>query len=151
MRDFNLRFYDTRWPEGIEDLLEDDVIENIPITAGAYVLGSTNGQQLIYPWGSSPIFYIGQSNNLYNRLKDHKNAIIRAMDNHEELNWWPRYQYGAAFGATVAWYSVKGSQNPNSLESNLITNFYQTYGSIPAANGTWPSGLRPKVGSQDDK
>ena len=25
---------------------------------------------------------------------------------------WPRHQYGAAFGAHVAWYSRKGPQNP---------------------------------------
>jgi len=29
--------------------------------------------------------------------------------------------------------------------------FYDTFGSIPVANGSWPSGLKPKHGSRDDK
>ncbi len=151
MRDFNLRFYkETRWPDGIEDLMTDEALSKIPENAGAYVLGTTSGKNLVYPWGSSPVFYIGQSINLQNRLKGHRNVTTQAIYDHEELYWWPRYQYGAAFGVTVAWYTVRGTQNPNSLEANLITSFYEMYGSIPVANGTWPSGLRPKHGSRDD-
>ncbi|WP_139800648.1 hypothetical protein [Geothermobacter hydrogeniphilus] len=153
MRDFHLRFFiDRRWPDGIEELIEDgETMDSIPKVSGAYILGTSDGSMLTYPWGSSPVFYIGQSSNLFKRIKDHKKYIIQAIDDHEEKYWWPRYQFGASFGTTVAWYSTRGTQNPNTLESDLITKFYEMYGSIPLANGTWPSGLRPKHGSRDDQ
>ena len=150
MKEFNLRFFiERRWPDNLCDLLEIDE-NDLPTTSGAYVLGSSDGTNFVYPWGSSPIFYIGQSNNLKKRLLTHKKHILSAIENHDELYWWPRYQYAASFGAKLAWYSVRGTQNPNKLEADLITSFYDMYGSIPVANGTWPSGLRPKHGSRDD-
>ena len=153
MRDFHLRFFiDKRWPDGIDDLIEDDdTINDIPENGGAYVLGSSDGTMFTYPWGSSPIFYVGQSSNLHKRIRDHKKYILQATEDHAEKYWWPRYQYGASFGTTIAWYTARGTQNPNILEADIITSFYKMYGSIPLANGTWPSGLRPKHGSRDDK
>ncbi len=149
MRDYNLRFFMARrWSDGIENLLEV-AIEKVPEKSGAYILGSNDGTNFIYPWGVSPIYYIGQSTCLKKRLRTHKKHILSATDDHEELYWWPRYQYGASFGAYVAWYSVKGQQDPQILESDLITSFYEMYGSIPVANGTWPSGLSPNHGTKD--
>lgn len=152
MRDFHLRFYiEKRWYDGLEELINDsDTIDCIPSKPGAYVLGSSDGTMLTYPWGSSPIYYIGQSSDLFKRIKTHKNYIQQAIKDHEEY-WWPRYQFGASFGADVAWYSARGTQNPNCLEADLMNLFYETYGSIPLANGTWPTGLRPKIGSRDDR
>lgn len=153
MKKFNLRFYDQRWPDGwIVDLLDDMNEDFFPETSGCYILGSNDGTNFIYPWGTSPIYYIGQSSNIKKRLLEHKKYIECALEDHDELYWWPRYQYGAAFGADVAWYSIRGKQNPNKLESDLITRFYETYGALPVANGTWPSGLRkPVAGSRDDR
>jgi len=151
MKKFDLRFFiERRWPDKFDNLLNIDEDE-LPTTSGTYVLGSSDGTNFIYPWGSSPIFYIGQSNNLKKRLLTHKKYILAATEDHDELYWWPRYQYGASFGANLACYSVRGQQNPNKLESDLITRFYDTYGSTPVANGAWPSGLKPKHGSRDDK
>jgi len=152
MRDFHLRFYiEKRWPDGMLDLINDEIIGEIPQKGGAYILGSSDGTMFTYPWGNSPIFYVGQSSNLEKRLKEHKGLISKAVEDHEEQYWWPRYQFGASFGTSIAWYTVRGTQNPNVLESDLITSFYETYGSIPISNGAWPSGLRPKHGSRDDK
>lgn len=150
MRDFHLRFYDNRWYDGMIDLINDD-IDAVPETAGAYVLGASDGNMFIYPWGSSPVFYIGKADVLSVRLSEHKKYIIKAINDHEEQSWWPRYQYGASFGAKAVWYSVRGIQNPNKLESDLITQFYSRFGSIPVANGAWPSGLKkPTHGSRED-
>lgn len=149
MKDYNLRFFkENRWHDGMGNLLKDDL--KIPKTQGAYILG-TDGENLIYPWGRSPVFYIGQSSNLAKRLADHKKYTEKAIYDHDEQYWWPRYQYGASFGVTVAWYSVRGTQNPNTLEASLIDHFYDFYGAIPTANGAWPSGLRPKHGTRDDR
>ncbi len=153
MRDFHLRFFiDQRWPDGLELSLsekENFDFSKIPQNGGAYVLGTSDGTMFQYPWGSSPVFYIGQSSNLKKRLNDHSNLIVKAKTDHDDY-WWPRYQYGASFGADIAWYTVRGTQNPNKLESDLITDFYTMFGSIPVANGTWPSGLKPKIGKRDD-
>ena len=151
MKDFHLRFYENRWFTDLTDLLQNDIDELVPETPGAYVLGSSDGTKFVYPWGDVPIFYIGKADDLWKRLSDHKLYTLKAIRDHEERYWWPRYQYGAAFGATVAWYSIKGNQNPNSLETDLIDQFYEMYGSIPVANGTWPSGARkPTHGSRDE-
>ncbi|MCK5813052.1 MAG: GIY-YIG nuclease family protein [Cocleimonas sp.] len=151
MRDFHLRFY--KWFDGFINLMDDEEdIDCIPNKSGAYVIGTSDGTMLTYPWGSSPVFYIGQSLDLHRRLLEHQRYICKAIDDHEEDSWWPRYQFGASFGADVAWYSCRGIQDPKNLEADLINKFYETYGSIPLANGTWPKGIRrPKVGSRDDK
>ena len=153
MRDFHLRFFiEKRWPDGMVNIIYDDETNlRIPQNGGAYIIGSSDRTMFIYPWGSSPIFYIGQSSNLSKRINEHKKYILKAINDHEEEYWWPRYQFAASFGADVAWYSIRGNQNPNTLESDLITTFYEVYGAIPHANGTWPSGLRPKHGARDDK
>ena len=60
MRDFHLRFcLDRGWYNGLADLLEtkDDILLQVPVTGGAYVLGAST-TMLTYPWGNSPIFYI---------------------------------------------------------------------------------------------
>jgi hypothetical protein len=152
MRDYHLRFYSNRWPHGIIDLLGDTPLTNIPETGGAYILGSTDNIDFIYPWGRSPIFYIGKAHNLRKRLRRHRRNILKVVEDHEETHWWPRYQFGASFGTTLAWFSTSGRQTPEGLEADLINQFYWVYGSIPVANGSWPSGLtRPTIGSRDDR
>ena len=146
MRDFHLRFAlgdeGTRWNDGLVDLLGENGEENeIPETGGAYVIG-TSDTMLTYPWGTSPIFYIGKSDYLRQRLIGHRRSILSARDDHE-YSWWPRHQYGAALGAHVAWYSRRGPQNPQNLEAELIEAFYYTFGAIPTANASWPGPIRP--------
>lgn len=151
MKDFHLRFYNNRWFDRIADLLSIEVSEIVPSTPGAYVLGTSDGTKLVYPWGNSPVFYIGKSDDLRYRLTQHRADILGAIREHDEYYWLPRQQYGAAFGTSVAWYTAKGKQNPNSLEADLINQFYDSYGSIPVANGAWPSGRRePAHGAGDD-
>ena len=65
--------------------------------------------------------------------------------------WWvKRYEYANAFGATIAWYSVRGMQSKARLESELIDEFYINYYSIPIANGAWPSGDRDVFEDEED-
>ena len=149
MRDYHLRFClkSRGWYDGLLDLLEDG-IDSVPDTGGAYVLGTSDGTMLKYPWGSSPIFYIGKANNLQRRLNEHRNHIVDAIDDHDVIYWWPRYQYGAAFGANCAYYSRHGPQEPQNLEARLVMSFYESFGSIPAANSYWPHIIRPNRGEQ---
>ncbi len=149
MRDFHLRFFvDRPYPDGIEELLdiEDQDFLWAPNTAGAYVLGTKQRTMLTYPWGNSPVFFIGESRDLRKKFAEHRRLILSAQKDRGEQTWWPRYQYGASFGATVAWYSVRGAQFPNKLLYGLLATFYDMYGSIPLGNSSWPSGLRPIQG-----
>ena len=148
MRDFHLRFClkEQGWYDGIIDLL-GEAYDELPDTGGAYVLGTSN-TMLVYPWGTSPIFYIGKAKSLRDRLVEHRKHIQGARDDDDEAYWWPRYQYGAAFGTDVAWYSRRGPQDPRNVEALLIERFYETFGAIPTANANWPSRIRPK-GAQD--
>lgn len=150
MKDFHVRMFknnngETLWFNGfIEDLLKTDPedIPGIPSTGGTYILGTTDGTMLTYPWGTSPIFYIGKANNLKRRIiNDHRNSTLKVVADHDEKWWKPIYQYGAAFGVDMAWYSVKGTQSPTTLETNLIDQFYEAFGAIPVANGQWPNGI----------
>ena len=145
MKDFHLRFcLDKRgWYTGFLDLLEEGSVEDSPTVGGAYVLGTADGTMLTYPWGESPIFYIGRADNLRKRLFDHRKYTIGAEEDHERLNWWPRYQYGAAFGADCAYYSRHGQENPQNIEALLVEQFYLTFGSIPVANAQWPKKIKP--------
>lgn len=153
MRDFHLRFAlgseRTRWNDGLIDLLGDEGEEDLlPVTAGAYVIGTAE-TMLTYPWGTSPVFYIGKSTNLRQRLIGHRKSMLSAREDHEQ-SYWPRYQYGAAMGAHVAWYSRHGPQNPQNIEAELIEAFYYTFGAIPTANATWPGPIRPKRGGENE-
>jgi len=64
MRDFNLRFFRDRWPDDIFDLNELDSLDILKGIGGNYVIGALDGTQFVYPWGASPVYYIGLSQNL---------------------------------------------------------------------------------------
>ena len=149
MKDFHLRFCiaECGWFTDMIDDLIGIADPEIPETAGAYVLGTSSNVMLTYPWGSSPVFYIGKADNLKKRALEHKGHIEDATHDHDK-NHWPRYQYGAAFGTTFAWYSVHGRQEPKNIESSLIEEFYKVFGAIPAANSYWPRKIRPTRGTR---
>ena len=150
MRDFHLRFArsavaDLR-DDGSEGWYDNDdyamfelvggEVSDVPDEPGAYVLGTADNTMLVYPWGLSPVYYIGKAASLYARLSDHSNYTQGAAEDHRGP-WWPRYQYGAAFGAHAVWY-LAGDEEPQNIEATLISSFYDIYGSIPVANQRWP-------------
>lgn len=170
MRDFHLRFciddmaellgksrkarllgenpsgwFDTNDSVDTFNLLENEK-SLIPDEPGAYVLGTGDGTMIAYPWGTSPIYYIGKADILRNRLSDHRKHTLGARNDHQEVAWWPRYQYGAAFGTDCVWYLAYDDMDPKNLEATLVESFYWTYGAIPVANHKWPKHLEPKQG-----
>ena len=140
MGDFPLRFCldRGRYDGKLIDLLneEEDEAQLPPETGGAYVLG-TSATMLTYPWGISPVFFIGKATNLRDRVTRHKGRIQKARDNYDAY-WPPQIQYGAAFGAHVAWFFRRGQEDPRKREASLIAKFYETCGAMPTANGVWP-------------
>ena len=152
MRDFHLRFCldRGRYDGQLIDLLneEKDEAQLLPETGDAYVLG-TSATMLTYPWGTSPIFYIGKATKLRVRVTRHKGRIQKARDNHDAY-WPPKIQYGAAFGAHVVWYSRRGQEDPQNVEASLIEKFYGAFGAMPTANGVWPRRIRPQRRNEDE-
>jgi hypothetical protein len=140
MKPFHLRFCRRQHDGIISDILSDPIL-TIPDTAGIFLLGTADGTNLIYPWGTSPIFYIGTAKNLYERSDQYRESIQEAQKDHDNYWGYPRYQYGAAFGASLAWFRSNGAPDLKSIESDLIYCFYDRYGAIPVANGVWPSGM----------
>jgi len=127
------------------DLLEGEK-SVVPDEPGAYVLGTGDGTMIAYPWGTSPIYYIGKADILRNRLSDHRKHTLGARNDHQEVAWLPRYQYGAAFGTDCVWYLAYDNMDPKNLEATLVESFYWSYGAIPVANHKWPKHLEPKQG-----
>ena len=112
MKSFHLAFHESAWPDTpVIDLINADEAD-LPTDAGAYVLGTADGTMLVYPWATSPIFYIGKARNLRLRLFQHKQNILYAIENHDEY-YRPRHQYGAALGAHAAGH-------PNSRIDELL-------------------------------
>ena len=153
MKDFHLRFcindmaklfnkrrpvwFDTNDSLNTFNLLEDEE-SDIPDEPGAYILGTANDTMLVYPWGTSPIYYIGMASSIRTRLSSHRNFTEKAINDHTEEWWLPQYQYGAAFGTSCVWYLSK-EKDPKNVEAMLIDSFYETYGAIPVANRSWPN------------
>ena len=73
----------------------------------------------------------------------HKGRIQKARADHGRY-WPPKIQYGAAFGANVAWYSRRGQEDPQNVEAFLTEKFYESFGAMPTANGVWPRRIRPQ-------
>lgn len=142
MKFFHLRFSGNAFDGFLQNILEDKIL-SIPDTSGVFVLGTANDTHLIYPWGHSPIFFIGSADNLYKQMQHYREAITAAIENHEKYWCYPRYQYGAAFGSSVAWRSPLNGKSEKHLEADLIYQFYDRFGAIPVANGIWPTAIKP--------
>ena len=148
MKKFHLRFCLEQHGQhtGLIDLLDDELPKTT--AGGAYVIGTAD-TMLIYPWGTSPVFYIGQAANLRQRLAGHKTMIQEAQEDYD--HWYrPRHQYGAALGAHVAWYSRRGPESPRVIEGRLMDAFYEMFGAIPCANGAWSRGHTTRPAREDD-
>lgn len=155
MRDFHLRFAlttianlglgrdATGWFDNDDyamfDLTNGEV-SDLPNEPGAYVLGTADGTMLVYPWGLSPVYYIGESGNLAARLSAHRKSTQGAINDHDltskhdDDHWWHNpYTYGAAFGAQAVWY-LAGDMEPKDIERDLFFCFRRAYGALPVAN-----------------
>ena len=132
--------------DGLISEIVNNHISSLPDKAGVFILGTADGTNLIYPWGTSPIFYIGGTNNLYKWLKQFRESIQLAQQKPEDFWGYPRYQYSTAFGASVGWFSHGDYDDAKSFESEMIYSFYDFYGAIPIANGVWPSGIKKPNG-----
>ena len=123
-----------------------DETTQVPDGGGAYVLGAAT-RTLIYPWGESPVFYIGKASRLRRRLRRHRANARKAARDHD-AHWHPRHRYAEAFGAHAAWFPIRDGEPPEKVETALMQAFYRAFGAIPAADTTWPG--RQRLGEDDE-
>ena len=112
---------------------------DVPELPGAYVLMSDE-VQFEYPMRSSRVFYIGQSENLKQRLSTHCAAVDRRLQSPERI-FRPRYEYAAAFGVKYC-YVVDNDVLAEDLEVVLFVAFAKRYRGYPVANGSIPNEVR---------
>ena len=122
------------YDEEIYDLEEDD-LSDLPSKPGVYIIVSFK-TKFIYPKGQSKVIYIGKTDSIRRRLKEHQRNLINAVNDRFDEYWHlDRYNYMRYHGAKVYYYICRGYQESKTLESNIIESFYGRYGSIPVANG----------------
>lgn len=120
---------------------EDDIPEDTRRRAGVYVIETTDGFKFPYPKGKSKVIYIGKSDNLMTRLKEHRKSLNDLWEDADlgiyDDGPWPfsRYQYMRYHGAKVYYYKCLGNQEAKELESRVIWAFYQKYRALPVGNG----------------
>lgn len=107
---------------------------DLPDSAGVYLLLAQRSIGFQYPLGYSPIFYIGQSKKLRNRLLMHLKFSKEAKEHRKLDLYWPRYEYAAHFGGRYCFILTRG--NPKKLEETILAKFAQKYRSFPITNGT---------------
>ena len=116
------------------DNLEDDDLTDLPSKPGVYIIVSFK-TKFIYPIGQSKVIYIGKTDNIQRRLKEHQRNLINAINDRFNECWHlDRYNYMRYHGAKVYYYTCRGYQESKDLESSIIESFYDRYGSIPVAN-----------------
>ena len=118
----------------------DDCFDDVPNHPGVYILVARE-TKFQYPKGPSkglsPILYIGTSNHLKTRLKQHLKLYKEAKEDFKKCTKWMygRYNYIVAFGADLYYLRVTGCEKEKALESKAIEGFYDTYGALPVGNG----------------
>ena len=122
---------------------------DIPTSPGAYVLLARGDIHFLYPKGKSPVFYIGQSQNLRIRLGNHLKWAKEARDNHKDYLYWPRYEFAAAYGERYCFIRTKRGLTARVLEEEIMASFAKKYLSFPIANGAGSWNRIKKVMERD--
>lgn len=130
----DLTFLGNLKPEIISDLSYFDA-ESVPEKSGVYILIARGTTMFPYPGGKSPVFYIGQAQNLRQRLRQHHKYYLEAKNNRKLTLYWPRYEYAAKFGAVYTFILTKKGSNPKRMEDEILGGFAKIYKSFPVANG----------------
>ena len=121
------------------DLFEKpELIDTIQHKSGIYIIISPT-QKFVYPLGSSPIIYIGTSNNLHRRLKEHIKYYQIAGEHWRDHSRWiySRYNYIISYGGRVYYMLTQGRETNKALESKALEGFYDKFGALPVGNGAF--------------
>jgi hypothetical protein len=123
----------------IEDAFQtDDCFNDVPNEPGIYIMVAKK-RDFVYPKKDSPVFYIGTSKHLRNRLKTHLKLYKEAKADFNKHSSWNycRYNYAVAFDADIFYMRITGRENEKALESKAMEGFYDKYGALPVGNGAF--------------
>ena len=121
------------------DLFEyPELIDTVKHKSGIYIIMSPS-QKFIYPLGASPIIYIGTSNDLHRRLKEHIKYYGIAVEHWKDHTRWiyGRYNYIISYGGKVYYMLTQGRETNKALESKALEGFYDRFGALLAGNGAF--------------
>lgn len=121
------------------DLFEHtELIDTVKHKSGIYIIMSPS-QKFIYPLGASPIIYIGTSNDLHRRLKEHIKYYGIAVEHWKDHTRWiyGRYNYIISYGGKVYYMLTQGRETNKALESKALEGFYDRFGALPVGNGAF--------------
>ena len=110
---------------------------DIPARPGVYVLFGSHS--FVYPSGRSPVFYVGQSDDLRARLRTHMKWSLEASAPVRKPLYFPRYEYAAKFGRWYAYARTWQRLTPRAMEEMVMSRFADRYRAFPIANsaGSW--------------
>ncbi len=111
----------------------DDDYDRLPERAGAYIIRAVGRRTWPYPWGRSPVFYIGKAKAIRDRLWDHWDAVRQHKRDYSPD--WPIYAYAATYASHYYVFRTWQGMTPDSIEKELIGRFVDHYGARPVANG----------------
>lgn len=117
--------------EKLADVSKSSVVDE----SGIYVLFTSDGRAYRYPKGESPIFYIGMSEHLCDRVYTHQSRVKAIESGCTTDIEWPRYEYAAAHGCKIAAFVLAAGCDCRNLEADAIALFAKMYGAPPIANG----------------
>lgn len=125
------------------DLLKDqDALDELEDFAGVYIFEATKGSKFSCPVGNSSIIYIGKSDHIKRRLKEHLAILMLLEDNkdygiYDNKEGWlsSRYQFMHYCGAKVYIYKCLKKQDAKQLEAELMWQYYTKYRCLPIGNG----------------
>ena len=105
---------------------------------GVYVLLGPEGTPYRYPRGASPVFYIGESSTLADRIDRHRLRTSTVQRGKASGIEWPRYEYAAAHGCLVAAFPslATTSKECRFIQDEVIALFAKFYGAPPIADAS---------------
>lgn len=123
-------------PQSIADLAEV-AKAHVVQRPGVYVLLTSEAWPYRYPKGESPIFYIGMSDMLCDRVATHRRRVQAILNGKAQGIEWPRYEYAAAHSCRIAAFPLADGVDIDvgDLEDDVIALFARVYGAPPIANG----------------
>jgi len=112
----------------------DDDWEDLPSGPGGYILLASDRTTWPYPWGRSPIFYIGKASRIRNRLWDHWDGARHAKNSDRYGLHYAVNHYAAEFPTRFVTIPTWQRMTPDALEEELMGRFVNRYGARPVAN-----------------
>ena len=136
----------------ITPISSNSCLDKLKRVSGCYIVGAKHGYQNLnngnshqdkflfygdepikfpYPKGLSPVFYVGESEDLNIRIKRHLDWFEKAKFGETKHTPKPLWSYATEFGAKFAF--IKCS-NHKQMEKQILMSFHNKFGAIPICN-----------------